>query len=161
MVTKHVYITWAGGYGDSQLGRCQQQGEAERQRQSKQVSFTPDNPRKKKELPQVGFQPTTLQASALHTEFPRQLSWQGFRMYGTSQLCACCMLCCAIIKLTGLLRLYNQASYFLVFRFEPSFYLDPPSLPPFKNSCYCISINALLYKWNNHFFNMKGDIGMA
>ena len=57
MVTKHVYILAL--HGQVAIGMCQQ-GEAERQRQSKQVNFTQDNSSKEKELPLAGFEPTTL-----------------------------------------------------------------------------------------------------
>ena len=71
MVTKHAYITWAGGYGDSLLGRCQQQGEAERQTQSKQVNFTP---RKRKSCPRWDSNP---RHCGLGERSIYQLSFQG------------------------------------------------------------------------------------
>ena len=50
----------------------------ERKKERKKERKTPDaNEKMKNELPQVGFEPTTLCTPLLPTELPRQPSWQG------------------------------------------------------------------------------------
>ena len=168
MVTKHVDILTLHGqvvklfYGGIYITRlCQQQGEAERQRQSKQVNFTQDG-KERSALPLgvIRTHDTLLSRRALYQlSYQGNLPCRGSKCMGhpSNVRAACCAVPlsnwqdCCVFTISFLATSFSSA--FIC----PYLHQYPHPLPPFKNAATIVGERerANLVVRSSGFFGMR------